>query len=87
MDAPFFPSDVTYCCWQWARRGIPTPPGGISPPHWTCLAFLDFGNGSSSGYHGGLWWLIENEEDDVMVVNIWREFIRWERFGNGMDLN
>ncbi|GJV36170.1 retrovirus-related pol polyprotein from transposon TNT 1-94 [Tanacetum coccineum] len=27
-------------------------------------------NGSSSGCHGGLWWLIENEEDDKMVVNI-----------------
>ncbi|GJX59383.1 hypothetical protein Tco_0290773 [Tanacetum coccineum] len=27
----------------------------------------NFGNGSSSGCHDGLWWLIENEEDDEMV--------------------
>ncbi|GKC99264.1 hypothetical protein Tco_1169539 [Tanacetum coccineum] len=46
-----------------------------------------FRNGSSSGCHEGLWRLIENEEDDEMVVNIWREFIRRERFGNGIDLN
>ncbi|GJR14698.1 hypothetical protein Tco_0797350 [Tanacetum coccineum] len=25
---------------------------------------FNFGNGSSSGCHGGLWWLIEDEEDD-----------------------
>ncbi|GJS08523.1 hypothetical protein Tco_0365319 [Tanacetum coccineum] len=29
-----------------------------------------FRNGGSSGCHGGLWWLIENEEDDEMVVKI-----------------
>nr|GEV02273.1 hypothetical protein [Tanacetum cinerariifolium] len=29
--------------------------------------FEGFGNGGSSGCHGGLWWLIENEEDDEMV--------------------
>ncbi|GJW93385.1 hypothetical protein Tco_0173057 [Tanacetum coccineum] len=34
-----------------------------------------FGNGSFSGCHGGLWWLIMGEEDDEVVVNIWREFI------------
>ncbi|GJV45054.1 succinate-semialdehyde dehydrogenase, mitochondrial-like protein [Tanacetum coccineum] len=34
-----------------------------------------FGNGSSSGCHGGLWWLIMDEEDDEVIVNIWREFI------------
>ncbi|GJV22082.1 hypothetical protein Tco_1371102, partial [Tanacetum coccineum] len=36
---------------------------------------FNFGNGSSNGWHGGLWWLIENEEDDEMAVNIWKEFI------------
>ncbi|GJS24737.1 hypothetical protein Tco_0453369 [Tanacetum coccineum] len=30
-----------------------------------------FGNGSSSGCHGGLWWLIMDEEDDE-VVNLIR---------------
>nr|GEV67734.1 hypothetical protein [Tanacetum cinerariifolium] len=34
-----------------------------------------FGNGSSSGFHRSLWWLINDEEDDEVVVNIWREFI------------
>ncbi|GJY36463.1 hypothetical protein Tco_0421841 [Tanacetum coccineum] len=38
-------------------------------------SFGSFGNGSSSGCHGGLWWLIENEEDDEMVLIIWREII------------
>ncbi|GJU70300.1 hypothetical protein Tco_1256559 [Tanacetum coccineum] len=46
-----------------------------------------FGNESSSGCHGGLWWLIMEEEDDEVVVNIWKEIIRREWFGNGMDLN
>ncbi|GJX05473.1 hypothetical protein Tco_0191389 [Tanacetum coccineum] len=46
-----------------------------------------FGNGSSSGCHGGLWWLKMDEEDDEVMVNIWREFIGREWFGNGMDLN
>ncbi|GJR34731.1 hypothetical protein Tco_1210415 [Tanacetum coccineum] len=36
---------------------------------------MGFGNGGSSGCHGGLWWLIEKEEDDEMVVIIWRKFI------------
>ncbi|GKB55745.1 hypothetical protein Tco_0911931 [Tanacetum coccineum] len=34
-----------------------------------------FGNGSFSGCHGGLWWLIMDEEDDEVIVNIWKEFI------------
>ncbi|GKB35663.1 hypothetical protein Tco_0880605, partial [Tanacetum coccineum] len=34
-----------------------------------------FANGSSSGCYGGLWWLIMDEEDDEVVVNIWRGFI------------
>nr|GEW00387.1 hypothetical protein [Tanacetum cinerariifolium] len=55
--------------------------------HWLMVMWISFRNGSSSGYHEGLWWLIKNEEDDEMVVNIWREFIGRERFGNGMDLN
>nr|GFB23144.1 hypothetical protein [Tanacetum cinerariifolium] len=38
-------------------------------------SFRSFKNGGSSGYHGGLWWLIENEKDDEIVVIIWREFI------------
>ncbi|GJT48807.1 hypothetical protein Tco_0974964 [Tanacetum coccineum] len=58
-----------------------------SSNHWLMVMWMSFRNGSSSGCHAGLWWLIENEEDDEMVVNIWREFIRRERFGNGMDLN
>ncbi|GJW56886.1 hypothetical protein Tco_0103617 [Tanacetum coccineum] len=37
-----------------------------------------FGNGSSSGCHGGLWWLIMDEEEDEVIVNIWREFIGME---------
>ncbi|GJZ12485.1 hypothetical protein Tco_0547715 [Tanacetum coccineum] len=28
----------------------------------------EFGNGSSSGCHGGLWWLIMDEEDDEVVT-------------------
>nr|GEV43524.1 hypothetical protein [Tanacetum cinerariifolium] len=31
-----------------------------------------FENGSSSGCHGGLWWLIEDEEDGEVVICIWR---------------
>ncbi|GJU29232.1 hypothetical protein Tco_1172821 [Tanacetum coccineum] len=40
-----------------------------------------FRNGSSSGCHGGLWWLIEDEEDGEVVICIWRELIRrkWSR--------
>ncbi|GKC72349.1 hypothetical protein Tco_1118232, partial [Tanacetum coccineum] len=37
-----------------------------------------FRNGSSNGCHGDLWWLIMDEEDDEVIVNIWREFIRME---------
>ncbi|GJU10566.1 hypothetical protein Tco_1132962 [Tanacetum coccineum] len=33
-----------------------------------------FRNGSSSGCHSGLWWLIEDEEDGEVVICIWREF-------------
>ncbi|GKC52875.1 hypothetical protein Tco_1075620 [Tanacetum coccineum] len=29
-----------------------------------------FGNGSFSRCHGGLWWLIMDEEDDEVTVNI-----------------
>ncbi|GJR55029.1 hypothetical protein Tco_1405550 [Tanacetum coccineum] len=32
------------------------------------LDALVFGNGSSSGCHGGLWWLIEDEEDGEVVA-------------------
>ncbi|GKE49493.1 hypothetical protein Tco_1480751, partial [Tanacetum coccineum] len=32
------------------------------------LGALGFRNGSYSGCHGGLWWLIENEEDDEVVT-------------------
>nr|GFA62318.1 reverse transcriptase domain-containing protein [Tanacetum cinerariifolium] len=35
----------------------------------------------------GLWWLITNEEDDEVVVNICREFIGRKSFGNGINLN
>ncbi|GJY38489.1 retrovirus-related pol polyprotein LINE-1 [Tanacetum coccineum] len=38
-------------------------------------SFGSFGNRSSSGCHGDLWWLKENEEDGEVVVIIWREFI------------
>ncbi|GJZ30614.1 hypothetical protein Tco_0575661 [Tanacetum coccineum] len=48
---------------------------------------MDFGNRSSSGCHGGLWWLIKDEEDDEVVICIWREFIGRKWFGNGMSLN
>ncbi|GKF14024.1 hypothetical protein Tco_0055486, partial [Tanacetum coccineum] len=34
-----------------------------------------FEGGSFGGCHGGLWWLIIDEEDDEVIVNIWREFI------------
>ncbi|GJW45897.1 hypothetical protein Tco_0077543 [Tanacetum coccineum] len=37
-----------------------------------------FRNGSFSGCHEGLWWLIMDEDDDEMIVNIWKEFIRRE---------
>ncbi|GJY21948.1 putative reverse transcriptase domain-containing protein [Tanacetum coccineum] len=46
-----------------------------------------FGNRSSSGCHDGLWWLIEDEEDDEVVICIWREFIRRDLVENGMSLN
>ncbi|GJX20551.1 hypothetical protein Tco_0223228 [Tanacetum coccineum] len=31
--------------------------------HLLMVMWMSFGNGSSSGCHGGLWWLIEDEED------------------------
>ncbi|GKE28370.1 hypothetical protein Tco_1443754, partial [Tanacetum coccineum] len=51
------------------------------------LGALGFGNGSSSGCHGGLWWLIMDEEDDELVICIWREFIGRDLFENGMRSN
>ncbi|GJS06373.1 hypothetical protein Tco_0363169 [Tanacetum coccineum] len=51
------------------------------------LGALGFGNGSSSGCHRGLWWLIMDEEDDELVICIWKEFIRRDLFENGMSLN
>ncbi|GJW21304.1 hypothetical protein Tco_0031926 [Tanacetum coccineum] len=36
-------------------------------------SFESFRNGSSSRCHGGLWWLIENEEDDEVSVDVRRE--------------
>ncbi|GJT17506.1 hypothetical protein Tco_0876212 [Tanacetum coccineum] len=33
-------------------------------------SFGSFGNGSSSGCLEGLWWLIMDEKDDEVVVNI-----------------
>nr|GFB75632.1 hypothetical protein [Tanacetum cinerariifolium] len=38
-------------------------------------SFRSFKTGSSSRCHGGLWWLIMDEGDNEVVVNIWREFI------------
>ncbi|GKB53475.1 hypothetical protein Tco_0904228 [Tanacetum coccineum] len=35
--------------------------------HWLMVMWRSFGNGSSSGCHGGLWWLIMDEEDDEVV--------------------
>ncbi|GJZ51156.1 hypothetical protein Tco_0605671 [Tanacetum coccineum] len=40
------------------------------------LGALGFRNGSSSGCHGGLWWLIENEQDDEVVE---RHIVVFER--------
>nr|GEV96553.1 hypothetical protein [Tanacetum cinerariifolium] len=34
-----------------------------------------FGNESFSGCHGGLWWLIEDEEDGEVVICIWRNLL------------
>ncbi|GJX15978.1 hypothetical protein Tco_0216810 [Tanacetum coccineum] len=34
-----------------------------------------------------LWWLIMDEEDDELVICIWREFIGSDLFENGMSLN
>ncbi|GJR19359.1 hypothetical protein Tco_0967886 [Tanacetum coccineum] len=34
------------------------------------LGALGFGNGGSSGCHGGLWWLIMDEEYDELVICI-----------------
>ncbi|GJY42528.1 hypothetical protein Tco_0429798 [Tanacetum coccineum] len=36
---------------------------------------LGFRNRGSSEGHGGLWWLMMNEEDGELVMCIWREFI------------
>ncbi|GJR76985.1 hypothetical protein Tco_0089350 [Tanacetum coccineum] len=46
-----------------------------------------FGNRGSSRGHGGLWWLMMNEEDGELVMCIWREFIGRDLFENGMNLN
>ncbi|GJW83213.1 ATP-dependent DNA helicase PIF1-like protein [Tanacetum coccineum] len=51
------------------------------------LGALGFGNRGSSGGHGGLWWLMMNEEDGELVMCIWREFIGRDLFENGMNLN
>ncbi|GKE53728.1 hypothetical protein Tco_1488884 [Tanacetum coccineum] len=48
---------------------------------------MGFGSGSFGGCHGGLWWLKVDEEDDEVVICIWREFIGREWFGNGINLN
>ncbi|GKF58783.1 hypothetical protein Tco_0172320, partial [Tanacetum coccineum] len=45
-------------------------------------SFREFGNRGSSGGHGGLWWLMINEEDGELVICIWREFIRRDLFEN-----
>ncbi|GJX51975.1 hypothetical protein Tco_0280344, partial [Tanacetum coccineum] len=42
-----------------------------SSNHWLMVMWRSFGNGSSSGCHGGLWCLIMDEEDDEVVANIW----------------
>nr|GEW94841.1 hypothetical protein [Tanacetum cinerariifolium] len=42
-----------------------------------------FGNGSSSGCHGGLWWLITDEEDDEVMVNIWKNLLE----ENSLEMN
>ncbi|GJZ92730.1 hypothetical protein Tco_0664795, partial [Tanacetum coccineum] len=47
-----------------------------SSNHLLMVIWMSFGNGSSSGCHGGLWSLIEDEEDGEVVICIWREFIR-----------
>nr|GEW24218.1 hypothetical protein [Tanacetum cinerariifolium] len=46
---------VIWVCSQWRKR--------------KCLWLMvsSFGNGSSSGCHGGLWWLIDDEEDGEVL--------------------
>ncbi|GJS00762.1 hypothetical protein Tco_0317270 [Tanacetum coccineum] len=53
-----------------------------SSNHLLIVMWMSFGNGSSSGCHDGLWWLIEDEEDGEVVICIWREFIgrKWNEF-------
>ncbi|GJX15369.1 hypothetical protein Tco_0760014 [Tanacetum coccineum] len=39
-----------------------------SSNHLLMVMWMSFENGSSSGCHGGLWWLIEDEEDGKVVI-------------------
>ncbi|GKF67176.1 hypothetical protein Tco_0196855, partial [Tanacetum coccineum] len=58
-----------------------------SSNHLLMVIWMSFGNGSSSGCHGSLWWLIKDKEDDEVLICIWREFIRRDLVENGMSLN
>ncbi|GJX63569.1 hypothetical protein Tco_0296469 [Tanacetum coccineum] len=51
------------------------------------LGALGCRNGGSSRGHGGLWWLMMDENDGELVICIWREFIGRDLFENGMNLN
>ncbi|GJY23663.1 hypothetical protein Tco_0397321 [Tanacetum coccineum] len=51
------------------------------------LGALGCRNGGPSRGHGGLWWLMMDEEDGELVICIWREFIRRDFFENGINLN